>query len=119
MDFTCCHEIDDVSHTSILDHFFWSKVLGDAVTDAGVIHHPDNRSDHCPIYCVFSLEGIQHDKAESSQKQQQKPSWKRASEEEKQSFKNLLTDSLDMLTIPPSVLECKDVKCRDPSHIEE
>ena len=115
-DFTCYHEIAGVCHTSVLDHFFWNYVLGGAVTDAGVIHHPDNRSDHCPIYCVLSLEGIHHDKAESSQKQQQKPSWKRASQEEKQNFKNLLEDRLNSLTIPQSVLECRDVKCRDTTH---
>ena len=46
IDFTCCHELAGVSHTSILDHFFWSRILGEAVTDAGVLHVPDNKSDH-------------------------------------------------------------------------
>ena len=78
VDFTCCHEIAGVSHTSVLDYFFWSSVTGDSMTDAGVKHHPDNSSDHCPIYCVLNIAGIQPDKAESKQKQQQKPSWSKA-----------------------------------------
>ena len=36
--------------------------------------------------------------------------------EEKQNFKNLLEDRLNSLTIPQSVLECRDVKCRDTTH---
>ena len=119
VDFTCCHEIAGVSYTSVLDHFFWSRVLGAAVADAGVLHLPDNRSDHSPIFCVLSLEGIHHDKTEASHDQQQKPSWKRASREEKENFESLLEDRLSQLIIPISVLECRDVKCRDPTHKED
>ena len=113
VDFTCCHDIAGVSHTSILDHFFWNKGLGDAVRDAGVVHHPDDHSDHCPIFCVLSLDSIVHDVKESSQKQLQKPSWIRASQEERQIYK------LHKLTIPESVLECKDVKCRRADHLRD
>ena len=35
VDFTCCHELVGVSHTSVLDHFFWSTVIGENMTDAG------------------------------------------------------------------------------------
>ena len=68
VDFTCCHEIAGVSFTFVLDHFFWSSTLGDAVADAGVIHLPDNRSDHSPTFCVLRLEGIRHDKHQQKQK---------------------------------------------------
>ena len=118
VDFTCCHDIAGVSHTSILDHFFWNESLDDAVKCAGVIHHPDNISDHCPIYCVLNLESISHDKKESCKKQQ-KPSWRKASQEERLDFKTLLEERLGQITIPQSVLECRDVKCREAHHISD
>ena len=49
IDFTHCHEQMGTSYTSILDHFFWSETLNDGVKDAGVIHLPGHKSDHCPI----------------------------------------------------------------------
>ena len=58
VDFTCCQDMLGATHTAILDHFFWNEALGDSVTDAGVIHLPDNKSDHCPVYCVLNLESI-------------------------------------------------------------
>ena len=55
IDFTHCHEQLGISHTSILDHFFWSETLNDGVIDAGVIHLPENKSDHSPIFCVIEI----------------------------------------------------------------
>ena len=55
IDFTRCQDRLGVTYTSTLDHFFWSE----NVEEAGVIHHPDNKSDHSPIYCV-----IDNDRAE-------------------------------------------------------
>ena len=53
VDFTCTHEINKVTHVSKLDHFFLSENIKNNVEDTGVMHHPDNKSDHCPIYSVF------------------------------------------------------------------
>ena len=52
IDFTCSHELLGTCHVAILDHFFWSEQLQESVADAGVLHLPDNKSDHSPIYCV-------------------------------------------------------------------
>ena len=54
VDFTCMSEVNEVTKVSKLDHFFVSQNIKDTVEDAGVIHHPDNKSDHCPIFSVFS-----------------------------------------------------------------
>ena len=77
IDFTCCHDQLGISYISILDHFFWSESLCHAVSDAGVIHLPGNKSDHSPIYCVIEFQDIQEDFSEAT-KRQPKPSWKKA-----------------------------------------
>ena len=53
VDFTCVSETNGVTSVSKLDHFFLSRNLRDLVEDAGVIHHPENKSDHCPVYVVM------------------------------------------------------------------
>ena len=58
IDFTHFQEHNEVTHVSILDHFFWSGALEQKVLEAGVILHPDNTSDHYPIYCSLDLETI-------------------------------------------------------------
>ena len=56
VDFTHCHEAEDTVHLSTLDHFFWNEEFSDQVIDSGVIHSPDNSSDHSPIYCVVKVQ---------------------------------------------------------------
>ena len=105
IDFTHCHEQLGISHTSILDHFFWSETLHDGVIDAGVIHLPENKSDHSPIFCVIEIEAIQQEVSNAAPRKP-KPSWKRASQEEKSGFKELLEENLSLLNIPHSVMSC-------------
>ena len=118
IDFTCCHELLGASHVSILDHFFWSENLGEYVKDAGVIHLPDNRSDHCPVFCVLEL---QHNEKNEPQMAQQKPrpSWKKSKQDQKDSFKTELEDRLSNLATPQSISSCKEVGCRDIEHKED
>ena len=89
VDFTCCHELLGVTHTSVLDHFFWSETVGNYVSNAGVLHLPDNRSDHSPVFCVVNLD-LQQQASAAAAKQVPRPAWKKASHEEKQNYKNLL-----------------------------
>ena len=53
IDFTCTYKREGVIHVSLLDHFFLSKDLLDKVVEASVLHHPENTSDHEPIFCVL------------------------------------------------------------------
>ena len=57
-DFTHISVRDGVTFSHILDHFLWSQNTDDCVTDAGVIHHVDNTSDHSPIFCCFSASPV-------------------------------------------------------------
>jgi hypothetical protein len=115
IDITMCHEINDQFQVATLDHFFWNQHLEDKVLDAGVIHSPDNFSDHCPIYCI-----INDDIPGSSQIIQNyappKPKWKKATSEEKASFTEHLDEQLELINIPLSVLNCTDVHCKDDTH---
>ena len=119
VDFTCCHELYGVSHTSVLDHFFWSEMLGDAVTDAGVLHLPDNKSDHSPVFCVLDVEVLHQVVQAEPAQQKPRPAWKKASMEQKEDYKNLLDKKLSQLEAPISVTMCQNVKCQDPVHREE
>ena len=118
IDFTHCHELLGTSHTSILDHFFWNETLDSGVVDAGVIHLPDNRSDHSPIYCVIQTEAIQQESSRAAPRKS-KPSWKRASPEQKAGFKELLEEKLTLLMTPHSVMDCKNTKCKDINHKQD
>ena len=104
--------------TSTLDHFAWSTNLDSSVVDAGVLHLPDNKSDHCPIYCTVNFSSIEHclsvPKASVP-----RPSWKRASCEQKAEYKNVLAERLSRIPIPDSVICCRDVHCKDSKHLDD
>ena len=55
VDFTHVHEANGRTYTSILDNFFWSDNMDKEITEAGVFHHVDNKSDHEPIYCIVKV----------------------------------------------------------------
>ena len=118
VDFTCVHNSNgDNVVTSIIDHFFCSSELGNQILDAGVIHSPDNRSDHSPVYCVLSALNIMLDHSEQL-KASPKPSWKSSSLDQKELYRHQLEDRLDHITVPHCVQQCKDVKCRNTDHCD-
>ena len=115
VDFTHVHEMNDTSHTSIIDHFIWSENMDENITDAGVLHLPNNFSDHCPIFCQVDINGM---KQLSTAKPNSipKPSWNTASDEQKITFHNNLEDALMNIVIDESLTKCEDVHCKDPNH---
>jgi hypothetical protein len=48
-----------------------------------------------------------------------RPSWKRASQDQKENFKEVLEENLSHLTIPSSVLLCRDLHCTNTNHKQE
>ena len=46
-----------------------------------------------------------------------KPSWSRATEEQKEDFKNNLEEALLEVKIPESLLDCNDVHCDNHAHL--
>ena len=116
-DFTCTYEREGVTHVSLLDHFFLSEELISKVTEAGVIHHQDNSSDHEPIFCVLESLTLKPSVTKPTA-HSPRPSWRLATAQEKEQYSYQLDTRLGSIMIPTQVSECKDVHCRDPIHLE-
>ena len=78
-DFTFIYnDAEDRSHTAVIDHFFWNQMTKLAVQNAGVLHIPENLSDHCPIYCTLDIGSVSVQKSLKQDDQRSpKPSWKK------------------------------------------
>lgn len=122
VDYTHTFERDNSTFTSTLDHFFWNETLFLSVTDAGVLHVPDNMSDHLPIYCNFT---IPQTKFRTRHNQNPKPNssstynWKRADDDQKKSYYVQVEERLHTLDLPVNALSCQDVHCKNPDHISD
>ena len=118
IDFTHSCELNDITHTAVIDHFFWNEGLEEHIVEAGVLHISENTSDHCPIYCVVNTSGfINCDSRVVPNKI--KPSWKKASKEQKDHFIMSLEDKLLNLSIPDCILKCRDTHCDTKEHIDD
>ena len=117
VDFTSVHETANTTSVSKIDHFFMSRSLKEQVEDAGVIHHSNNKSDHCPVYVVFSSLEI-HQESSVKKSAKPKPSWRRACAEERGKYRETLSVKLISVVCPVSVALCEDVHCKDEKHRE-
>ena len=118
VDFTCVHEVNDTTSVATLDHFFLSRNLQEMVEDAGVIHHPDNKADHCPIFAIFKSLEI-HQEVKTGHDANPKPSWRRAREEERENYRSSLETKLSTLQCPDSVVLCRNTQCTNETHRAE
>ena len=118
VDFTYYQEIDGASRFATLDHFFWNINVDEFIEESGVLHVPDNLSDHCPIYCVVNCSFDSTVSKVIGNNFQPKPKWKLANSEEKLLFKNDLDTRLSKLQLPESML-CTDFTCKDQEHLDQ
>ena len=118
VDFTHIHENRGKSFTSTIDHFLWNQGFDKCISKCGVLHSADNNSDHSPIYCVIDDEEIETC-APKLLLGKEKPCWKKADQNQRINYSAELEQRLSQLHIPSSLVECKDVHCRDSSHLEE
>ena len=118
IDFTHSLEREEHTYTSTLDHFFWSEGVTKNVVAADVLHLPSKTSDHCPIYCTVNTKTM-YPKKSVHVTTQPKPSWKRATDEQKADFNVTLKQNLQCISIPTNVDSCRDVHCRDEEHMHE
>ena len=117
IDYTHIYEVRNQTVTSTIDHLFWSEPLNGAVVDANVIHSIENPSDHCPVYCVIDELKLSKSKV-NSLRSKPKPSWKKASDEQKQTFKIMVSQKLSDIIVPSGIAACSNVKCDDFHHTE-
>ena len=111
IDFTHTYEREGSTFISTLDHFCISEQLSAKVLDAGVIRHPDNNSDHEPVYCVLQSITLSLSFSQTVTSKP-RPSWKNASKEEKDIYKFLLERKLEATIIPTEISECKNLHCK-------
>ena len=116
MDFTHLFDIEDHSYTSILDHFFWSENISNNILLADALHLPNNLSDHCPIYCSINVNNL-HSKCRIPITPKSKPSWKKATSDQKENYQHTLDHCLRQLVVPRCIEHCHDVHCHDENHI--
>ena len=105
VDYTHEFNVRDTTYTSTIDHFFWNHCLSSNIPNAGVIHLANNLSDHSPIYCVIQDDEILVQKQEIN-KQEPKPSWKRASDDERSDFFKELERKLKCCNAQNEVISC-------------
>ena len=93
------------------------------IVDAGVLHHVDNMSDHAPIYTIVKVEEDDDDsvsnETDPAVKPKPKPSWKKASPDQRLEYEDILFRKLATLHVPQGVSECSNVHCDDPLHKAE
>ena len=120
IDFTHFQDTNKITHVSVIDHFFWNCTINKNIVEAGVIHHSENMSDHSPIYCSVDVETIPAGGATTdSPPPSEKPSWKRATKQQKDNFPSVLNEKLSAFCMPEEILNCRDVKCRDTNHCDK
>ena len=117
IDYTHVHT--DLKSFAVLDHFFVNQRLLDQIEDAGPIHLGDILSRHSPIMVKLKLNQIITSKTKQSDTPiMRKPSWYKASMEEKLRYTESLDTQLRELSIPDS-LNCQEVDCQCFQHGEE
>ena len=117
VDFTRTYEREGVSRTSILDHFHFSERILPAMMEAGVIHHPDNNSDHKPIYSVLEYITISKSSTQPSL-HKPRPSWRLAGQKEKEKYKLKIDSDLSTIVTPTQLSDCHDPHCKEEEHLE-
>ena len=103
---------------SVIDHFFVNPRLLDLVQAANPIHLGDNPSRHSPIVMKLRLPPITLKAPRPDIIRPRKPAWYKASEEQINSYTNLLNSKLNSMP-PPESLNCHDINCkREDHHLE-
>ena len=123
IDFTYTFQSENRCLYSVLDHFLWSEVTNNSISDAGPLHLVGNMSDHEPIFCVVNIDDVASEEYKEdetdSKETNQIPSWNRASEEEKMRYKESLEGALNSLNIPEEVILCSNIHCKKENHFDQ
>ena len=88
-----------------------NKGLYDAVVEAGSLQSIENLSWHDPIYCKIKLNNL--DLQLETHEYMAKPSWNKASIEQKANYSDHLEARLANITVPECITRCKDFKCKN------
>ena len=81
-----------------------------ATTEAGVLHHPENTSNHSPIFVKIDAGSLQVDVEQCTSSP--RTSWTKATEEAKSRYKVTVASKLSELQVPECI-SCTDLHCHD------
>ena len=109
--YTYSNIVNNVMHTSVIDHFMSNSRLFNTVTTADVIHSSDNHSGHSPIFCKFNVEQLNLEMEE--QVSVPRPSWEKANLEEQAAYKETLGDLLSTVRTPVQCDHCITLQCQE------
>ena len=70
---------------STIDHFLISNTQSNIISEAGVMHDPENMSGHSPLYIKVDL--IKASNPPEEQKRNPRLNWSHSSEDQKQNYK--------------------------------
>ena len=116
-DFTHVTEREGLTYTSVIDHFFWNHQQGVSVKDAGVIHLPENTSDHCPVFCKYTKRCSIGENTERNEKKTKKPaSWNSFTDKQKELYTNEVHMRLQDIDILHNNVNCHNVLCENVDH---
>jgi hypothetical protein len=117
-DFTHVTEREGVTYTSVIDHFFWNHRQGVSIKDAGVIHLPENTSDHCPVFCRYARPcSRDEEKTVCNDAENKKPTyWNNFSDSKKEEYIEEVRMRLQDIDIPYDWINCCDVHCENDNH---
>ena len=118
VDFTHEFEVEDHTYTCTIDHFLWNNNSTKDAKNAGVLHLPGNLSDHSPIYCETDIAYIDKIANKSDEHNEDHVNLKLLKQSDWDEYNNILEKRLNSLAIPRCV-NCRDVHCENPKHIED
>ena len=97
-----------------------TDLLLDRVIDAGVLHLPDNLSDHFPVICIMNSNMVaKHSSQANLAKTNTHPCWKLTSDSQKLGFYSELQRMLQKLDVPSCVTACTTGHCKNEEHKQE
>lgn len=117
MDYTHEIEINGISHTSTIDHIIWNEHFSKNITKAGVIHSPDNTSDHSPIFCNTNLTYEKNVPPNESVKKKDY-NLNNLKLDDWLKYKNILEDKLKDVNVPHCI-KYRNVHCKNDEHVVE
>ena len=118
INFTHASELNDTLRVSTIDHFFWNSMPNEFIMEAGVLHLPDNLSNHSPVFCNIKTQIInKHPSSPCPVKTNAPPCWKMATDTQKLDYCNELHRKLQILNLPACAMNCYDVHRKNEMHI--
>ena len=116
--FTYSNTVNNITHSSIIDHFIGNRRLFNAVQEANVLNSVDNHSNHLPIYCKFIVNQLNLNTEERVFTA--KPSWDKATPEQRELYRVSLDEKLGTIFPPVQCLLCENFKCdRHAADVDE